>query len=690
MGKARRRYCRLVLSGWVLAAGPWLCPIEGSESGEDQPVYELKPYAVSAWHFGMERLDVPGDVTRIGEAVLEEAAAGNLVELLEEAANLDFRSVTGRGNAGEVSMRGFGENSGLRVLVLVDGLKANRPDMGNIEWQQLPLGEIESIEVIRGGQNVLYGNHAVAGVIDIRTRKGGTRRLHLEGGYGTEGKERLSASLRGTEGAFYYRLAGVRERDRGTRENSLSWSRFGQGTIGYAATARDDLSLRISGSREHLQFPGPLTYEQYLEDPGASFNSGREFSNSRGRRITGRWEGVRDWGAFEVYGGRSRRDLDWDLDGTHARNKQSGTSFAPRVRVGKGNRFLLVGGDLFRDTLDFFDYLEPEHEILQARADLERLTSGAYLFGQQPLAESLFLSAGIRYERAETDFLYEKFDPGQINPLDPVIWDPERPNPNFKDPPDIVEEASIDETLTREGWASEFSLNWRPVKRWRFWAGYDRVYRYPVLDEVAAYQGFPLSDPLNRDLEPEEGNSFEVGGTYRAGALEISGTLYDLRMENEIAFDEEVNLNTNIGRTRRTGAEVALAQAGERAGWSLRWALIEAELREGANRGETVPLVAEHHGVVTGWIAPVEPLRLYLSYAYTGERFQGGDYGNEERKLPAHGILNARLSWDWEEGRGVVLRVRNLFDKAYLSTAFNGGYYPGEGRRYELSLRIRL
>lgn len=674
--------------GLAAAAGLWAPGAMGATL--DEPSYDLSPYTVTAWHFGMDRLDVPGNVTRIGEELLERTAAGNLAELLEEAANLDFRSVTGRGNAGEVSMRGFGENSGLRVLVLVDGLKANRPDMGNIEWQQLPLGEIERIEVIRGGQNVLYGNHAVAGVIDIRTRKGGTGRLNLEGGYGTEGRERISASLRGTRGALYYRFAGVRERDRGTRENSLSWTRFGQGTIGYAAGARDDLSLRVSGSREYLQFPGPLTYEQFLEDREASFNSGREYSDSRGMRMSGRWEGVRDWGAFEVYGGQSRRDLDWNLDGTHARNEQSGTSFAPRIRIGTGKRFLLVGGDLFRDTLDFNDYLAPEREILQARADLERLTSGAYVFGQQPLGEGVYLSGGLRHERAETDFLYEKYDPSQINPLDPVIWDPERPNPNFKDPPDLVEEASVDETLTRRGWAGELSLNWRPVQQWRFWAGYDRVYRYPVLDEVAAYQGFPLSNPLNRDLEPEEGDSLEAGLTYEAGGIEISGTLYDLRMENEIAFDEAVNLNTNIGRTRRTGAEAALTMEGKRAGWSLRWAVVEAELREGMNRGQTVPLVAGHHGVLTGWVEPVEDVRLFLSYAYTGERFQGGDYGNARRKLRAHGILNARLSWNWAEGTGLVLRVRNLFDKAYLSTAFNGGYYPGEGRRYELSLRMRL
>ena len=74
---------------------------------------------------------------------------------------------------GQVAMRGFGDNSGLRVLILVDGIPYNPPDMGGISWLGIDPGELELVEVLRGGQTVLYGNHAVSGVIKLRTRKPG-------------------------------------------------------------------------------------------------------------------------------------------------------------------------------------------------------------------------------------------------------------------------------------------------------------------------------------------------------------------------------------------------------------------------------------------------------------------------------------------------------------------------------------
>ena len=67
-------------------------------------------------------------------------------------------------------MGGFGENAQLRTLVLVDGHRVNAIDMSKINWYSIPLGLVESIEVIRGGQSGTYGNHAVGGVIKINTK----------------------------------------------------------------------------------------------------------------------------------------------------------------------------------------------------------------------------------------------------------------------------------------------------------------------------------------------------------------------------------------------------------------------------------------------------------------------------------------------------------------------------------------
>ncbi|MFA7172180.1 MAG: TonB-dependent receptor plug domain-containing protein [Kiritimatiellia bacterium] len=126
-------------------------------------------------------MQVAGDVSVINREGIERSRAHSVPELLRSHGNVVMRSSTGKGNTGELAMRGFGENSGLRVLVVVDGQTMNRSDMGVQDWQQIPLDEIENIEILRGGQSVLYGNHALSGVIKITTKKRGRGSYQAQG-----------------------------------------------------------------------------------------------------------------------------------------------------------------------------------------------------------------------------------------------------------------------------------------------------------------------------------------------------------------------------------------------------------------------------------------------------------------------------------------------------------------------------
>jgi outer membrane cobalamin receptor len=73
-----------------------------------QAVELLPEYVVRAWHFESDSLDTPADVVIIGRETIENSAAPSLPDLLQTEANLVFRSSNGKGNKGEVAMRGFG------------------------------------------------------------------------------------------------------------------------------------------------------------------------------------------------------------------------------------------------------------------------------------------------------------------------------------------------------------------------------------------------------------------------------------------------------------------------------------------------------------------------------------------------------------------------------------------------------
>ncbi|WP_148216353.1 TonB-dependent receptor [Coraliomargarita akajimensis] len=655
--------------------------------GDEATVHELPDYTVNAWHFEQSELNVPADVVVIDREQIDASAAVSVPDILRDEANLVFRSFNGKSNQGEADIRGFGEGSGLRVLVLVDGIKVNRADMGNIEWQTLPLRDVETIEVLRGGHNVLYGNHALSGVIKITTRKGGDARANASAFVGSYGYQNYDASFAEGVGDFYFRVNANVQEDDGYRENSDSWSRGIKVDMGYFLGDWDELSSKTSASVGYLQYPGPLLYDEMQEDPRQSTNGGKQFGDSTNYRQTLSWYAVREWGEFEIHGGYNRRELEWSLDGIYGDNDQDGFSLTPKFRVGEDAHFITFGVDLLYDALIFTDFLDDQRAIERANADLSRATFGGYLFGQRELSEEVFVSGGARYEYASTDYFYEKYVENQLNPYAPEFDDPFAPNPNYKNPPDVEE--SYDDRLSKQGWSAELSVNYRPNEGLSIWAGYDRVYRYPVLDEVAAYQGFALAKPLNEDLEPEVGDNYEFGVKYRSGQWSASATAFYLALENEIAYDSDVNLNVNIGATRRTGADLSLSYDAEVYGASTQWSIVDARFDGGENDGQFVPLVAPVNSVSQFWVRPVQSVRTVLIVNYVGERYQGGDYSNNgTRKLDDYFLLDAQAVVDVTASVRAYLRVNNLLDELYATTAYRGSYYPGVGRNFVLGLNV--
>jgi len=84
-----------------------------------------------------------------------------------------------------IQMRGFG-GGGERVLVMVDGIPINDPYYRYINWDKIPKDTVERIEVIRGGgATTLWGDMAMAGVINIVTREPQPGEARLSAGYGS-------------------------------------------------------------------------------------------------------------------------------------------------------------------------------------------------------------------------------------------------------------------------------------------------------------------------------------------------------------------------------------------------------------------------------------------------------------------------------------------------------------------------
>jgi vitamin B12 transporter len=107
--------------------------------------------------------------TVITRADIEHLQAQSLTDVLRGVAGLTLSNNGGAGKASSVFMRGTNAD---HILVLVDGIKIGSATTGTASFQDIPVTQIERIEIVRGPRASLYGSEAIGGVIQIFTRRG--------------------------------------------------------------------------------------------------------------------------------------------------------------------------------------------------------------------------------------------------------------------------------------------------------------------------------------------------------------------------------------------------------------------------------------------------------------------------------------------------------------------------------------
>lgn len=109
-----------------------------------------------------------GEKTVIAGADLDRYRQLGLSQLLQQVAGVQVES--GGSSGGRSSVRIHGGRSN-QVLVLLDGQRLNNPQTGEVDLSQIPLQQIERIEVIRQGNSALYGSNAFDGIIAFHTKR---------------------------------------------------------------------------------------------------------------------------------------------------------------------------------------------------------------------------------------------------------------------------------------------------------------------------------------------------------------------------------------------------------------------------------------------------------------------------------------------------------------------------------------
>jgi vitamin B12 transporter len=196
---------------------------------------------------------VGNSVTVLTAADISQSQATVAADLLEQTPGITVARTGGVGQPTSVFIRGAESD---QTVVVIDGVKLTDPSLagGGFDFQDLLIGDVSRIEILRGAQSTLYGSDAVGGVIDIETAdptektQGGAS---LEGGshgtgYGTANIGGVSDSLMWRAAGSYYGTSGIPCFDRylGGRRDCGSHIGDGAGQIRYDLTPDMQLDLR--------------------------------------------------------------------------------------------------------------------------------------------------------------------------------------------------------------------------------------------------------------------------------------------------------------------------------------------------------------------------------------------------------------------------------------------------------------
>ena len=174
-----RRGAAVVLAGWSFCA-----------VAADRPDTIGDPVVVTATRIPQKISETSQQTVVITREEIEASGHLSLVELLQARGGVEVTNSGGLGQPGAVSMRGAEPR---HTMVLIDGQRIGSATAGGTAFENIPLNQIERIEIVPGPLSSVYGSDAIGGVIQIFTRGGTGDSARV--GIGSYGTREASASF---------------------------------------------------------------------------------------------------------------------------------------------------------------------------------------------------------------------------------------------------------------------------------------------------------------------------------------------------------------------------------------------------------------------------------------------------------------------------------------------------------------
>jgi vitamin B12 transporter len=587
---------------------------------------ELNPVVVSATRMAQPLSEVLPSASVINRQEIEKSQALSLADLLQGESGLEFGRNGGPGTTTSFFLRG---QESKNVVLMVDGVRAQTDGIGALQITDLPLYQIDRIEILRGNASALYGESAIGGVIQIFTRKGeGVPKAYGALSAGSYGSVGLSAGYGGSLGDYNFDIsAGKNRRDgfsamKTEQKTRANPDRDGFSTESFAARIEKkidaDLSLGLRASSRRAQV-------QYDDNSGATdthlFKPQNDLLGVFVRKaLTTDWITNLDVSRSEL----SYEDLKNDVayaagDNSYKNGHFKGSQNALRWV----NQWQVAPGTAVSFGVDHSE--EKFAAIGDSAYDMSRRSTG------------LFAGLTQRFERL-TAQLNVRRDEVKVSHAD--AWN-----------------SSDNRTAKNTGL---LGLGYQLTPHWRLTATTSTGFRAPTASDVAA----------NALLKPESHKTHEAGVVFSDADVLARLVYFATSTHDAIAYDKDFNV-MNIGESRNKGFEVSV-----RAQWLGNRIKLSAVSQEPFSISYNEPLARRARQYASVDISRTMGVYdLGMKVYASGERKDS--HYSPGVNLAGYATVALYASRKIDDNWTARIRLENAFDKQYqLAYGYNT---PGRG-----------
>lgn len=583
-------------------------------------------------------------------------------------------------------IRGLNPRLASRSTVLMDGIPVPFAPYGQPQLSLAPLslGNMNAVDVVRGGGAVRYGPQSVGGVVNFVTRA-------IPQGFGIEA---------GVEG----QLGQVSSQDNpkethnlmvgGTMDNGFGSALLYSGTRGsdwreHSATRIDDVMLKSKYAPNDVHTFNSLLqyYDGEADMPGGL---------SRADYDANRWQSTRPYDHF--WGRRQLASLGYqyqpdnqhkfNIQGFYTRTLRSGY-LEQGKRITLSPRYYWVRGIEPRYSQSFM--MGPSaHEvgigyryINESTHEMRYYTTTAS--GQLPSTSSPYDRDTRSVTEAHAWYIDDKIDIGNwtITPGMRFEHIESYQNNNLKHK---HEEVSYNAPLPA------LSVLYHVTGNWNIYANTEGSFGTVQYSQIG-------KAVKSGSVEPEKARTWEVGTRYDDGALTAEMGLFLINFNNQYSSNQTNDTVTARGKTRHTGLETQmrydlgdLTPTLENLSAYASYAYVNAEIREsGDTYGNQVPFSPKHKGTFGvdykpgNWTFNLNSDFQSSQFADNANTVTESADGSTGR-IPDYMLWGARVSYDFGPemaNLNLAFGVKNIFNREYYTRSYddnNKGIYAGQPR----------